>query len=232
MKLPTTLALLLALVTIARADDGPKNVQIDVEFIDVPDLLVTEILHSPNPPKSGSAWRATIDKLVKEDKAHVASSLSVTTKSGQRSTAESVQELTYPVEFVPAKGRAKQSPAVPAQVTGSDIASPTAFEMRPVGTRLEVDPTVGPDGKTIDLNIASDITTKVGETVHQEIPNGTEMLASIKQPVFHTAKTTTSLAVADGGTALAAILIPHNDEGVNDDTRRLLCLVTARLMEP
>ena len=232
MKLTTTLALLVTLLTTARADDGPKNVQIDAEFIEVPEPVITAVLHDPNPPRSGSAWRTTIDQLLKEEKAHVASSVTVTTKSGQRATADSSQELTYPTEFEPAKGRAQKSPPVPAQITGSDIPTPTAFEMRAVGTKLEVEPTIGPDGKTIDLNIAPELTSKVGETVQQEIPDGTQTLATIKQPVFHTAKTTTSIVLIDGGSALAAILIPHNDAGENDNTRRVLCLITARMVDP
>ena len=35
MKLTTSLTLLLAFLTTARTDDGPKNVQIDLEFIEV-----------------------------------------------------------------------------------------------------------------------------------------------------------------------------------------------------
>lgn len=231
MKL-TTILTLLALLTIARADDGPKNVQIDAEFIEVPEPVITEILHGANPPKSGAVWKSTIDKLLKDEKAHVISSVSVTTKSGQQAKAESSQELTYPTEFDPAQGRKKGSPPVPAQVTGADIPTPTAFEMRPVGTKLEVEPTVGADGKTIDLSLAPELISKVGESVQQEIPNGTETLVTIKQPVFHTSKTTTSVTLTDGSSALVAILIPHNDDGENDNTRRVLCLVTARLMDP
>ena len=37
MKLTIILASLLALLTPAHADDGPKNVQIDAEFIEVPE---------------------------------------------------------------------------------------------------------------------------------------------------------------------------------------------------
>lgn len=232
MKPITTLALLLTLLTTARADDGPKNVQIDLEFVEVSEPVITAILHDAKPPKSGSAWKTTIDKLLKDEKARVTSSLSVTTKSGQRATVESAQELTYATEFDPANGRAKDSPAVPAQVTGSDIPTPTAFEMRSVGARFEVEPTIGPDGKTIDLNIAPEFTNKVGESVHQEIPNGTQTLTTIRQPVFHTAKSATSVTLSDGSSSLIGILIPHNEAGENDNTRRLLCVVTARLIDP
>ena len=223
---------ILALLSHSFADDGPKNVQIDVEYIEVPEPVITSILHEAKPPKSGSAWKTAIDKLLKDEKARITASLSVTTKSGQRATVESVQELTYPTEFDPAKGRAQSSPSVPAQVTGSDVPTPTAFEMRPVGARFEVEPTIGQDGKTIDLNIAPEITSKDGESVHQEIPNGTQTLATIRQPVFHTAKSTTSVTLFDGGSTLLGILIPHNEAGENDSTRRVLCVVTARLIDP
>lgn len=89
---------------------------------------------------------------------------SVTTKGGQRATVEVVREFIYPTEFDPPQiptnvgggnggGTSSSVSAVPVTPT-----TPTAFEMRPVGVRMEVDPTVGADGYTIDLNLAPEVT--------------------------------------------------------------------------
>ncbi len=88
---------------------------------------------------------------------------SVTTKGGQRATVEVVREFIYPTEFDPPQiptnvgstngGSGGGATAIPVTPT-----TPTAFEMRPVGVRMEVDPTVGADGYTIDLNLAPEVT--------------------------------------------------------------------------
>jgi general secretion pathway protein D len=87
---------------------------------------------------------------------------SVTTKGGQQATVEVVREFIYPTEFDP--------PQIPTNVGGSggggnavggSVAAipttPTAFEMRPVGVRMEVDPVIGENG-SIDLNLLPEVT--------------------------------------------------------------------------
>jgi type II secretory pathway component GspD/PulD (secretin) len=81
---------------------------------------------------------------------------------------------------------------------------PTAFETRNIGATLEVEPVLGPDGKTIDLNLVPqhvrllDFPTVAGG----RDANGHEW--KIEQPRFYTAKTTTSLTVAAGQRVLLA----------------------------
>jgi len=79
----------------------------------------------------------------------------VTTKSGQRATISLVREFKYPTQFDP--------PQIPQTVStgGSTPITPTtpsAFDMRPLGVELEVEPTVGADGYTIDLNLSPRVT--------------------------------------------------------------------------
>ncbi|MDD5199017.1 MAG: hypothetical protein PHC88_04380 [Terrimicrobiaceae bacterium] len=78
----------------------------------------------------------------------------VTAKSGQRATIQLVREFRYPTQFDP--------PQIPQSVgTGFSPVTPTtpsAFETRNLGVELEVEPTVGPDGYTIDLNLSPRVT--------------------------------------------------------------------------
>ncbi|WP_395752082.1 Amuc_1098 family type IV pilus outer membrane protein [Prosthecobacter sp.] len=88
---------------------------------------------------------------------------SVTTKSGTRATMEVTREFIYPTEFDPPRlpqgggglnvggggGGGQQQIATPT--------TPTAFEMRQTGVRLEAEPTVGADGNTIDLTLAPEV---------------------------------------------------------------------------
>jgi general secretion pathway protein D len=89
----------------------------------------------------------------------------VTTKSGQRAVIEIVREFRYPTQFQP--------PQIPQSTgngggggSGNDVifssqpvtpTTPTAFETRNTGVTLEVEPVVGPDGVTIDLNLVPQV---------------------------------------------------------------------------
>ncbi len=90
----------------------------------------------------------------------------VTTKSGQKATIEIIREFIYPTQFQPPQipqtigtrhdGQHRRS--LPGQVrrTGSfpvTPTTPTAFEKRNTGVTLEVEPVIGPDNFTIDLNL-------------------------------------------------------------------------------
>ncbi|HSI10840.1 MAG TPA: type II and III secretion system protein, partial [Chthoniobacter sp.] len=93
------------------------------------------------------------------------SSPKVTTKSGQRAVIEIIREFRYPTEFTPPQiPQTFQTPTVVGGLglgTGSSSSgsfpvtptTPTAFETRNTGVTLEVEPVVGPDGYTIDLNL-------------------------------------------------------------------------------
>ncbi|QIF00043.1 hypothetical protein [Roseimicrobium sp. ORNL1] len=99
-----------------------------------------------------------VRQMVTAGQAALESLLVVPTRSGQRSTVESVDELIYPTEF---------DPAVP----GRPFHFPTAYEMRPLGERIELDPVEGPDGAIVDLNAALSFTRLAGFTAAKADPN-------------------------------------------------------------
>jgi general secretion pathway protein D len=168
------------------------------------------------------------------------SSPKVTTKSGQRAVIEVIREFRYPTEFTPPQiPQTFQTPLT----TGIGVASasnssfpvtpttPTAFETRNTGVTLEVEPVVGPDGYTIDLNLVpqvvefegfinygSPITSTAtnpitGISTQQIITNNT-----INQPIFSTRKVTTSVSVYDGSTVVLGGLIREDVQKVEDKT--------------
>ncbi|CAN5746706.1 hypothetical protein BH09VER1_BH09VER1_11450 [soil metagenome] len=159
---------------------------------------------------------------------------SVTTKSGLRATVQIVREFRYPSEFdLPQVTQTPGSIYTPAAPT-----TPTAFEMKPVGITLEVEPTVGPDGYTIDLvlsprvvefdgfiNYGSPINTVV--TVVGSLPGGIPFIPSISapftvtenvinQPVFSTREVTTEVTVYDGQTVVLGGLMREDIQKVQD----------------
>ena len=110
-------------------------------------------------------------------------------------------------------------------------ANPTSFEMRPVGVTLEVDPVVGPDGFTLELNIAPEVTEFEGFVNYgSPIQTGavdalgqptTVVLTEnrIEQPVFSTRKLTTSVTIWDGQTVAIGGLIREDVQNVQDKVK-------------
>jgi general secretion pathway protein D len=164
---------------------------------------------------------------------------SVTTKSGQRATVEVVREFLYPTEFDPpeipqqfgAIGQTTLGGGLGGTQSGSfpvTPTTPTTFEMRPVGVRMEVDPVLGADGYTIDLNLAPEVTEFEGfinygspiqttstNALGQPVPN---VLTPniINQPVFSSRKVTTAVTIWDGQTVAMGGLIREDVQNVED----------------
>lgn len=141
-----------------------------------------------------SADRATalLQKLSQQKGIDLMSAPSVTTKSGQKATVEVVREFIYPSEFEPAKQLGKDQPVIPT--------TPTAFEMRPVGVRMELNPTLLEDG-SIDLTLTPEVTSfegfmDYGKSIEKSGTVFTEN--QIRQPIFHSLKTTTTVTMQPG----------------------------------
>jgi len=172
----------------------------------------------------------------------------VTTKSGQRALIEIVREFRYPTQFDP--------PQVPQTVgsvsTRSDTSvvalgggasvpvtptTPTHFETRNTGVTLEVEPVVGPDGVTIDLNLVPQVVEFEGfinygspilapsssflDTVTGGLITSPQNVITpnvINQPIFSTRKVTTSVSVWDGQTVVLGGLMREDVQKTEDRT--------------
>jgi general secretion pathway protein D len=159
----------------------------------------------------------------------------VTTKSGQRAVIEVVREFRYPTQFQP--------PQIPQTVgstgggtggsTGTVPVTPTtpiAFETRNTGVTLEVEPVVGPDGVTIDLNLVPQVVefegfVNYGSPIFTAVNSALGVTSQIKltdniinQPIFSSRKVTTSVSVWDGQTVVLGGLIREDVQKVEDRT--------------
>ena len=228
----------LAMATLSIAQNQPKppqpppNVQIHVEFVEVSAADALLLMHGETMPGDGMQWRKALEGLFQDGKGKVVGEALVTTKSGQRATAESVDEHIYATEFDPAKGRAEGSPAVPAGLSAVDLPTATSFEMRPAGVRCEVDPVLSPDGALVDLNLAPEMTTYLGDKATASLPHETGEREIQAMPRFYSIKVQTSVQVQNGGTALLGIHQPPDESGAPDKTKRILCFVSARVLKP
>ena len=171
----------------------------------------------------------------------------ITTKSGQRAVIEIVREFRYPTQFtepkvpdIQGRGSANSlSTTIALPVVGPS--TPSNFETRNTGVTLEVEPVVGPDGITIDLNLVPQVVEFEGfinygspiKTVNPALLNfiagGTSSLTGltqsitltdnvINQPIFSTRKVTTSVSVWDGQTVVLGGLMREDVQKVEDRT--------------
>jgi general secretion pathway protein D len=164
----------------------------------------------------------------------------VTTKSGHKAIVRVVREFPYPTEFnppeppPPSTGGGSGSTIVlsPGSITTTGVVTPTtptAFETRNLGVTLEVEPVVGPDGYTIDLNLSPEVVEFDGFvnygspifgaqynplTFSIDTPVLTENV--INQPIFSTRKVTTSVSIWDGQTVALGGLIREDVQKVQD----------------
>ena len=168
----------------------------------------------------------------------------VTTKSGQRAVIEIVREFRYPTQFTPpiVPSISSGGPSTGTTVSLPVIAptTPSAFETRNTGVTLEVEPVVGPDGVTIDLNLVPQVVEFEGfinygspiETVNPALLGLGSPITSlmgvsnnivltdnvINQPIFSTRKVTTSVSVWDGQTVVLGGLMREDVQKTEDRT--------------
>jgi len=166
----------------------------------------------------------------------------VTTRSGVNAQIQVVEEIRYPTEY--------EEQSVESQIdTGFRAPIPTAFETREVGVILNVTPTVGPDGYTIDLTLVPEVAELSGW-----IDYGPPGRYPILQPVFSSRNVTTSIVLWDNQTiAMGGMIrdqvtrfedkvpllgdIPllgrlFRSNGERSAKRNLIVFVTARLINP
>ncbi|MBC8001478.1 MAG: type II and III secretion system protein [Opitutaceae bacterium] len=170
----------------------------------------------------------------------------VTTKSGQRAVIEIIREFRYPTEFDPPQipqtfggGGSNSTGNQTIAVFPVTPTTPTAFETRNTGVTLEVEPTVGPDGYTIDLNLVPQVVEFEGfinygspiRTINPAalglggaapvlgVPASVVLTDNtINQPIFSTRKVTTSVTIWDGQTVVIGGLMREDVQKVEDKT--------------
>ncbi|HEY3899263.1 MAG TPA: hypothetical protein VGM54_11650 [Chthoniobacter sp.] len=208
MKSPRLLLATLTLVAFPLFAEEPAPflmVRIDVEMVAVPFDKGLELLPNLRDPGSIDGAMSQIQRLVASGGATLIGWPEVITKSGQRAVTEDIQEVRYAAEFASRKttsgDKSVQETTAP-QHSGAPV--PTEFETRNAGITLEVEPVIGPDNTTLDLNLVPQYVRLLDkpEAAAGFDQNGHEW--HIEQPRFYTAKTTTSVTLLSGHRMLLA----------------------------
>jgi general secretion pathway protein D len=197
-----------------------------------------------------------IQALSQHGGADLLSAPRVTARSEEPALIQVVREIIYPTEFTVTQ------PSVDSDgnVTMGPISEPGSFVTRGTGVILNVTPTVGPDGYTIELVLAPEVCELVewlqyGSNI--EIPGqyGTQVWTyNMPQPVFASRNVVTKISIWDGHTVVLGGLIREQvttikdkvpilgdipligrlfrSEGQYSEKKNLLIFVTARLVDP
>jgi hypothetical protein len=148
---------------------------------------------------------------IAQGRAKALETIRLETRSGQRATNTSTQERQYPTEFT----------------TDEEGRSDISQEVRPVGPRLEIEPVIGPDGVTIDINYAIDHhfapPTDRWETTSLTGPKRLET----RVVDFHTANLKSAVTLLSGSTKLLGVWVPEGAPGPDAPKRMEMAFLRA-----
>jgi hypothetical protein len=220
---------------LGEAVELPRLVRVQAEFIEVPHETLTRLLLQPRTGADDRGLREELAKLTEKGEATVVETMLCTGRSGEKSLVESVKEFIYPTEYEPAE--------IPNEIhttadgdkvksDGMDYATgptPTSFETRNLGSTFEIEPTIGGDGKIIDLRFAPEIVYHVGNETWAEW-KGKHGDASVRMPTMYTMRLTTAVTLATGQPLMVAALSPKGPDGFPDFKRKVMVFVRADVL--
>ncbi len=209
--------------------NAQRQIGILVEYFKVDHLTANRMVREYAPRAvDAQPLRDELEEMIKAGTAELHETSWVIVRSGNRAQTESVREFIYPTEFYPAEipsaiGSAATTLTSETQTktdekeevtktSQSDSASgelpaihmtppmPTAFEVRHIGNHMEVDPVLSNDNKTIDLNLAPELTIRLEDLqmAREGFEDTAKGLEHVFMPLFYTIKNTTKIVVIDG----------------------------------
>lgn len=208
---------------------APKNIQVQVEFIELAQEALTKLLFLAEPKTSDAApLRKQLQELVAKNEAKVLETQLVVSKSGQKSTTEGIHEFIYPTEFTsPGEEKLPKEKDKPSLMASfpAGVATPTAFDTRNVGSTLEIEPTLGEDDKTIDLRLVPELVWHTGNIVWLEHKDEAGNVYQVQMPDIYTIHLNASVSCISGQYMLIAVVSPKDAKGETDMTRKVVVLL-------
>ncbi len=182
-------------VLLARAEaTAPKTAAFTLHTIEAPAALLRDLARqSAAADADDTAMFTTAEAAAARGEARFIDSIFLETQSGLRGSLKSIREHIFISEFAITD---KNQPEI-------------FFEMRDVGSIIEVDPYLSPDGHTVELNFSHELHPAPPETraAHFRDPASGQPFA-MPATDFHVLKTNCSLTLTKGGTKLVSLHKP------------------------
>jgi hypothetical protein len=212
--------------------DLPKMIQVQVEYIEVSLEALSDLMFLRDPKGDATGLRKEVQELIQKGEGTVKETMIVASRPGQKSSTESIHEVIHPTEYEP--GEVSNDVTLEKGATPKTVMTPptpTAFDMQPTGSVLEVEATLGEDAQVIELRLAPQIVEHVGNTkwltVKDEIGNENHILMAD----FYTLGISTGMVMRDGDYAFMGTLTPHGEGRKPDYSRKLMVFVKADVVQ-
>jgi hypothetical protein len=218
----------------------PKMIQVQVEYVELSHETLTDLLFLADPPSADATpLRKQVQELVKKGEAKVMETMILNARSGEKATAESINEFIYPTEYEPPQlpcnaisNRANDLSLDDIKILENlfNFATPTSFETRNLGNTLEIEPLIGGDDQYIDLRLAPDMVWHTGETVWVERKDSLGNSIKIQMPKIYSMRIATAVTCKEGQYVLAAVQSPKDAEGTTDLSRKIMVFVKCDIL--
>lgn len=201
----------------------PINVAFDVQIVQADGAFLRKLEEEyASRADHGNMWQA-VEEAIAQGRASYVQSLWTGTRSGQRVATQVNREYSYVTEAAFEKEEAPKKAADSKATPPEQAATPAAgdaqkaegrlspvIEMRPVGTTLELDPVIAPDGRTIDVSYALE-RHYASPTLRIPLAGDDPKVMKLDAPAtsFHRANTTSAITYLPGMIRLIGIWKPE-----------------------
>lgn len=212
--------------------ERPKLVRVTIQFIEVPHLLLTELLGGEQ--SGGAAIHGKVMELTKTGASKIVETCMVVCKAGQKAAVKSIREEIYPTEYAPPSlagsfGAAPGPRTSPLYPTNPKLRSPTAFDTRNTGVTLEVEPTLCENDQIIDLRLKPEFVRRLRlETVMEHKDQWGD--SSVRMPIFETWRANASLILQSGKFELVSVITPKPVVAAPAAPQKILLFVRADII--
>lgn len=214
-------------------EQKPKTLTFSLHVVQADAAMIRQLDRSTfGIPDHSAAWKM-IEEATAQGKAKILRSAWLETKSGQQCTAESVIEYmqgtgteigggtsTTETKKPAANEEAKSAPVATATVTNNTggYSLYTGTEMTPVGLRIEIEPVLGADGRTVDVNMAIDYDYALPVQHHlDDAPPEKTLQLAAPLTEFRKQELKTATAMRDGSTRLISVWKPSGTPELDGD---------------
>lgn len=234
-----SIAALLALLPLSQAQqdfdpsgdsvssNAPKSIRVYVEYYEVSTLEYAEIMTEEKIGTNDTKLRNSMLQKAKAGTAKFVDSQTIVALPGEKATTESITEYIYPTEYEPPYLKVEDEKEKSAKINTLSSPTPTAFDKRNLGSTLNVEPGLGDDGKTVDLNFSPEMAYLIGETIWG---TSADSKVTMKMPTIYTYRVETAVTVTKGQFHMVSALTPKDDNNKADPTKKLLVFVKADIL--
>ncbi len=215
---------------LGEINDLPRMVRIQAEFIEMSHPTYTKLMAKPRTSANDADLRAECAKLVAADQAGVLETMCVTALPGQNATSESIAEYIYPTEYEPGEVPDKiNGDAAPGDTLWGSPPTPTAFDIRNLGSTFEVEPMIDVNGLMVEVRFRPTIVYHV-DTINWGSEKTIGAAGPIETPTFYTLQLSSGTILVSGEPSMVAALSPKNDKGLTDTSRKIIIFLRADIL--